>query len=501
MPFFSHHSAWDELVEAATPAQIPENDAAVMAKFLPVADKINAYAPGSKAKSNSCSDCIRATWKRVKSAEPLIGLHAISLLDFLLKNCGVQFLGAFDDRDFVLKMRDFVKSKLEDNNNNNPKAVNQRQVAEALKARIQEWAEGEMKHISWIPVGPFEERKKERSNVRGLYNVLRRQGYSFPLLRPPPSTDPTKESEFERKEREELDMAIQASLNESNKKQDQLQLHKKIYPTSILKSTSSSPPPAYSALPSSQQQQQQQQQPQQQQQLRLVRALYDFEAAEADELTLRCGDAVEVSGFDDANWWRGRSLVSGKEGLFPASFVEEEKTERRRKSSKSKKSGDKSKSDDIHHHAHHHAHHDANSAMNHAHNANSATSSSDAASASSPASAATAGNAASTATAASAATAATVAAPRVDEEKLNLALHLIQQMDPGNEKYDADDQKLKDLELECASMSPLIDLELETTDRQHLQLMQLNQKLADAMQMYHFLMMSESAKLDSPISR
>merc|ERR1711962_69792 len=135
--------------------------------------------------------------------------------------------------------------------------------------------------------------------------------------------------------------------------------------------------------------------------------------------------------------------------------------------------------------------------MNHAHNANSATSPSDAASASSPASAATAGNAASTATAASAATAATVAAPRVDEEKLNLALHLIQQMDPGNEKYDADDQKLKDLELECASMSPLIDLELETTDRQHLQLMQLNQKLADAMQMHHFLMISESAKLDS----
>ena len=44
-------------------------------------------------------------------------------------------------------------------------------------------------------------------------------------------------------------------------------------------------------------------------------------------------------------------------------------------------------------------------------------------------------------------------------------------------------------------MSPLIDLELETTDRQHLQLMQLNQKLADAMQMYHFLMMSESAKM------
>ena len=47
MPLFSLHSAFDEVVEAATPSMVPENDAAVIAKFLPVADKINASAPGS----------------------------------------------------------------------------------------------------------------------------------------------------------------------------------------------------------------------------------------------------------------------------------------------------------------------------------------------------------------------------------------------------------------------------------------------------------------------
>ena len=43
---FSLHSAFDEVVEEATPTEIPESDAAVIAKFLPVADKINACAPG-----------------------------------------------------------------------------------------------------------------------------------------------------------------------------------------------------------------------------------------------------------------------------------------------------------------------------------------------------------------------------------------------------------------------------------------------------------------------
>ena len=43
-------------------------------------------------------------------------------------------------------------------------------------------------------------------------------------------------------------------------------------------------------------------------------------------------------------------------------------------------------------------------------------------------------------------------------------------------------------------MSGLINLELQATDKQHLHLMQINKKLADAMQMYHFLMVSEATR-------
>ena len=61
-----------------------------------------------------------------------IGLHAVSLMDFLVKNCGVQYLAAFDERESVIRMGDFIKAKLEDHGTN-AKSTGQRRVAEALK--------------------------------------------------------------------------------------------------------------------------------------------------------------------------------------------------------------------------------------------------------------------------------------------------------------------------------------------------------------------------------
>jgi len=55
----------------------------------------------------------------------------------------------------------------------------------------------------------------------------------------------------------------------------------------------------------------------------LFRALYDFAATDADELSLRAGDVVRVSSQQDDGWWYG--IVAGdgepRGGLFPGTYV------------------------------------------------------------------------------------------------------------------------------------------------------------------------------------
>lgn len=52
-----------------------------------------------------------------------------------------------------------------------------------------------------------------------------------------------------------------------------------------------------------------------------LRALYDYDATEANELSMREGDLLVLLEKDESGWWRGRNN-EGNEGVFPSNFVE-----------------------------------------------------------------------------------------------------------------------------------------------------------------------------------
>ena len=53
-----------------------------------------------------------------------------------------------------------------------------------------------------------------------------------------------------------------------------------------------------------------------------VRAVWEFQALEEDELSLEAGEPIIVLDASNKHWWRGSNCC--EEGLFPASFVTQE---------------------------------------------------------------------------------------------------------------------------------------------------------------------------------
>ncbi|KAI7865233.1 hypothetical protein BDF14DRAFT_1875630 [Spinellus fusiger] len=49
-------------------------------------------------------------------------------------------------------------------------------------------------------------------------------------------------------------------------------------------------------------------------------ALYDFDAANSDELSIRQGDVIQVTSKEDNNWWQG--ILNHRTGIFPSNYVE-----------------------------------------------------------------------------------------------------------------------------------------------------------------------------------
>ncbi|CAH0557670.1 unnamed protein product [Brassicogethes aeneus] len=369
-------------VENATSEKNVEEDWGVI---ISICDKAGKTSEDAKI-------YLRCILKRLGNTDPHIGVKAVTLLDACIKNSGKTFHIEVASREFE---QEFVRIV---SKGNTP-------VARKLKESLKKWAENEFKSDPQLSLIP------------SLYSKLRSSGHDFSSSEPPKrqtamSKDPNVVESQE--EEEQILKAIELSLKETSGSPRANSASSSLYPSV---NVAAAPAASATSAPAAKE-------------LRKVRALYDFEAAEDNELTFSIGEIICVIDDADANWWKGSNQRG--EGLFPANFVTADLSVEPEqflidKAKKNVQFKDEARAD--------------------------------------------------------------VKEPEVteiNEEKIDRLLHLLHEADPTNPEHDT--EEMLKLEGEVNGMGPLIDTELERVDRKHAQLTQLSADLVEALNLYHTLM-------------
>ncbi|KAH7728060.1 Variant SH3 domain containing protein [Aphelenchoides avenae] len=274
MPLFGEaRSPYDDIVEKVTAETLTSENWALM---MDICDRVSHEGTaGSK-------QCLLSVKKRLNHRDPHVVLFALSLLDCLWNNCGTTFRREVSSKEFINEL--------------NYKATNSNNViGEKTRLLIKKWVDNECKKDTSL------------SLVETLYKNLLEDGFTFDSGPEKKMTKLPDDPNVVMSEQEEADIAkaIAMSLKESEKAPKA-----QSYP-----SLSSTTNVSASSRPKAAQRQ--------------VRALYDFEAAEDNELSFAAGDIIMVVDDSDPNWWRGESHRNA--GLFPASFVTSELQQPREK--------------------------------------------------------------------------------------------------------------------------------------------------------------------------
>lgn len=232
---------------------------------------------------NGCRNMVKAILKKIKNADHYQLEHAVTLLDACVNNCNRPFHLELCARDHLNELKQYLLK-----NRTSTRGTN------ALKESMVKWSKafGEDPQLYLLSVTIVQ---------------LKGEGVIFPSdvgNAPPVNTPTPAQSNSARQEESEEEMikkAIELSLKESQGKSASGSSSNTAASSSIYPTFTADKPLATDR------------------ELYKVKALYDFEAAEENEITFKTGDVISVTDNSDQNWWKGRT--TGSSGLFPANFV------------------------------------------------------------------------------------------------------------------------------------------------------------------------------------